>query len=225
MELRGAYNDFLDLYIAKDGLLEDVDHLRRRELAIDMRLYKRLKKELIEAGKIEVIDGIITPINAQLTLSKSLATSIAGKEAADSSWRKHKKTKENRDAIALPLCYKSSKKKKDTPLKAPPKVERPRRSVNGKTPIPENWLPPDRAHQIGIAEGFNSNDIEWLAEQFRDSAIANARKYGDWDRAFYNWIRSPYSRTAIKTRNASREGERNSGIFAVLAHAGYDHGA
>ena len=100
MELRGAYNDFLDLYIAKDGLLEDVDHLRRRELAIDMRLYKRLKKELIEAGKIEVIDGIITPINAQLTLSKSLATSIAGKEAADSRWRKHKKTKENRDAIA-----------------------------------------------------------------------------------------------------------------------------
>jgi|2_EtaG_2_1085320.scaffolds.fasta_scaffold01179_5 hypothetical protein len=225
MEQRGAYNDFLDLYISKDGLLEDIDKLRRRELAVDMRLYKRLKNELIEAGKIEVINGIITPLNAQLSLSKSLATSIAGQQAANSRWAKHKKINKKRDAIAMPLCYKSSKKKKDTPPKAPPKVENPRRKSNGKSPIPENWTPPDRAHQIGIAEGFNSNDVQWLAEQFQDSAIANARKYSDWDRAFYNWIRSPYSHTAIKTRNAGKEGEGNQGIFAILSHAGYDHGS
>ena len=84
LEQRGAYNDLLDLYITRDGDLPDNDHHRARELAIDLRIWRRIKRELIQAGKIEVKDDRLLPTGADTTLHTSLAKSVAARQAADS---------------------------------------------------------------------------------------------------------------------------------------------
>jgi len=89
LEERGAYNDLLDLYIARDGDLPDMPRQRAHDLAIDQRVWNRIRKKLIGAGKIEVKDGVILPTGGDRTLARCLARSLAAREAADSRWRKN----------------------------------------------------------------------------------------------------------------------------------------
>ena len=78
-----------------------------------------------------------------------------------------------------------------------------------KTPIPTDWKPNPKSYEIGKAEGYSADETNWIAHQFRDSASANGRTYQDWDRAFYNWIRSGITRTDVnRRRNGSGTGNR-----------------
>ena len=88
MEQRGAFNDLLDLYIARDGDLPDDNRLRAHDLAVDIRVWTRIRRSLIEAGKIESKGGSLVPTGAATTLATCLAKSVAAREAADSRWRK-----------------------------------------------------------------------------------------------------------------------------------------
>ena len=111
LEERGAFNDILDIFIARDGDLPDHPRNRAYDLAVDMRVWKRVRNRLIEAGKIEVKDGVIIPRGGLSTLATCLARSVAAREAADSRWRSVKakppKLKETNDAkadaTAMPL--------------------------------------------------------------------------------------------------------------------------
>lgn len=123
LEQRGAFNDLLDLYISRDGHLPDNDHHRARELAVDIRLWRRMKRELIEAGKMEIKGNSLVPTGAATTLAKCLATSVAAKEAADSRWRKQRKLKETRDANAMPSSQDKLKHKEEPPVAPHPDTD------------------------------------------------------------------------------------------------------
>jgi hypothetical protein len=88
LEQRGAYNDLLDLYISFDGCLHDNDQQIARQLAVDLRVWRRVKTQLIDAAKIEISGGFVVPTGAVTTLARCLATSVAGRKAADSRWHK-----------------------------------------------------------------------------------------------------------------------------------------
>ena len=85
-EQRGIYNDLIEFYISRDGDLADIDKHRAHELAVDRRVYKRIKSELIKAGKIEVVAGILVPNGAKQSLSRALGKSARAREAAHSRW-------------------------------------------------------------------------------------------------------------------------------------------
>ncbi len=85
-EQRGIYNDLIDFYISRDGDLADIDKHRAHELAVDLRVYKRIKSELIKAGKIEVMAGVLVPNGAKQSLSRALGKSARAREAAHSRW-------------------------------------------------------------------------------------------------------------------------------------------
>jgi hypothetical protein len=89
LEERGAFNDLLDLYLARDGDLPDHPRQRAYDLAIDQRIWSRIRKQLIEAGKIEIKDGIILPTGGDKTLARCLARSLAAADAANRRWRKN----------------------------------------------------------------------------------------------------------------------------------------
>lgn len=86
LEQRGAYNDLLDLYVARDGHLVDDDRTRAHDLAIDVRMWRRLKRELHELQKIELDGLFIIPKNGAETLTKCRASSEKGKRAAAARW-------------------------------------------------------------------------------------------------------------------------------------------
>ena len=88
LEQRGIYNDFIDLYIARDGDLPDDDQKRARDTAIDPRRYRRLKRDLLDAGKIEIRAGMIIPTGAAETLAIILSKSGSARKSANARWEK-----------------------------------------------------------------------------------------------------------------------------------------
>lgn len=68
-----------------------------------------------------------------------------------------------------------------------------------KTPLPADWEPID-SHRSKASE--LALNCEHEAEQFRNGALANGRRYVDWDAAFHNWLG-----TAAKWRD-ERGGQR-----------------
>ncbi len=88
LEQRGVYSDLIDLYIARDGDLPDDDQRRVRDLACDMRVYRRIKGELIAVGKVEIAGGMIVPTGGRSTLEACLSKSEMARNAARSRWEK-----------------------------------------------------------------------------------------------------------------------------------------
>ena len=118
LEQRGAYSDILDLYISTDGLLVDNETHISRCLAVDPRIWRRVRNELIALGKIEIRDSFVVPRGGDTTLGKSLAASEAGTKAAKTRWSNYRKNKETRDAMAMPYVKSSqvkTEKKESTP--------------------------------------------------------------------------------------------------------------
>lgn len=54
-----------------------------------------------------------------------------------------------------------------------------------KTRIPDDWEPTDSHKKRGAEKNLN---LAEEAEKFKNWAIANDRKYVDWNRAFSNWL-------------------------------------
>lgn len=54
-----------------------------------------------------------------------------------------------------------------------------------KTRIPDNWEPTDSHKKRATEKNLN---LDEESEKFRNWAIANDRKYVDWNRAFSNWL-------------------------------------
>lgn len=80
-----------------------------------------------------------------------------------------------------------------SPLPIPipiPKVKGARETKHRLSTLPDDWTPNPKAFEIAQKEGYDDKTTFWLADQFRDSALANGRRYADWDRAFYTWVRN-----------------------------------
>ena len=74
LEERGAYNTILDLIYAHDGNLVDDDKFICGWLRCDLRVWKRLKARLVELGKIELRNGLISNLRATSVIDEALST-------------------------------------------------------------------------------------------------------------------------------------------------------
>ena len=86
LEERGAYNDLIDIYISRDGDLSDDDKLRASDLACDVRVWRRIKKQLIHYGKLEITNGHLTPTGAEISLTSVLLRSEVARKSAIARW-------------------------------------------------------------------------------------------------------------------------------------------
>src|SRR5689334_11258466 len=59
LEERGAYNTVLDLIYAHDGKIHDDDRFIAGWLHVDVRVWKRIKKRLLDLGKLYLHAGAI----------------------------------------------------------------------------------------------------------------------------------------------------------------------
>tara|TARA_Y100000310_G_scaffold109161_1_gene107573 strand:- start:78 stop:833 length:756 start_codon:yes stop_codon:yes gene_type:complete len=73
-----------------------------------------------------------------------------------------------------------------------------------KKQIPEDWSPNEKAVEIAKAENFTPEETEFLFNQFRNYCMANAKLYADFDRAFYNWLRSGITKSTINSRRRNQ---------------------
>lgn len=72
LEQRGAYNTILDLIYSHDNELDDDDHVLAAWLRVDVRVARRLKAELIAAGKLYTDCGYLKNKKADEEVSDGL---------------------------------------------------------------------------------------------------------------------------------------------------------
>lgn len=72
LEQRGAYNTLLDLIYSKNGQVADDSEFVCGWLRCDIRVWRRLKKELIDLEKIYIEDGFIRNKVADIVIDRAL---------------------------------------------------------------------------------------------------------------------------------------------------------
>ena len=85
-EQEAAYRKLMDAFYLTDGNLKDDDHLNAHRLKISTRKFRKLKTDLVEAGKIVIEDGLIRNEKARKTLEKTLCLSRNAREKAEKRW-------------------------------------------------------------------------------------------------------------------------------------------
>jgi len=223
LDERGAYCDLLDLYISRDGILPDDKRKRSYDLACDPRTWRRVRQSLIDAGKIEIVDGNIVPTSAQATLQQCHDRSEKARVAAENRWRKARlnppakalakglKLKleqesdqdnplisiETTDAIAMPIKTRHKNKK------TPPSGGQKKRG----TRLPEEWQPSDTEYQFAcnlIGATKTHDQINRFKDYWAGSVGRGGTKL-DWPATWRNWVRR-----SIEFDNAAGNNGRKS---------------
>lgn len=73
LEERGAYNTILDLIYSHDNNLIDDDYFIAGWMRVDIRVWRRIKNRLLELGKIECQNGLVTNFRATSEVDEALS--------------------------------------------------------------------------------------------------------------------------------------------------------
>lgn len=87
LEERGAYNTVLDLIYSRDGHLPDDDRFISGWLRVDVRVWKRIKCNLIERQKLYVENGLIRNSRADVEVLEALSRVGSARDAGRASAR------------------------------------------------------------------------------------------------------------------------------------------
>lgn len=85
---------------------------------------------------------------------------------------------------AIKVDKEESKKERVRSTGIPPEFHRTRRKHQ---PLPDNWTPPQRAHNLAVSLGLSVAEIE---PRFRDYLASSGKQYLDYDAGFCNFVRN-----------------------------------
>lgn len=103
---RGAYNTVLDLIYINDGKLPDNGKEIAHWLRIDVRRWLRIRKRLIEKGKLYPYAGELHNERADIEVQETLKRIAQAAEAGRKRWAAYNEIKDLADATAKrPQCY------------------------------------------------------------------------------------------------------------------------
>ena len=97
-EQRGAYNSLIDLLYSRDGLVRDDDQEVAHAIALDRRLWNRLKTELMVAGKVRVRDGFLRANGVAETIDQAQLLSSSQRARAQLRWNRVKSANQINEA-------------------------------------------------------------------------------------------------------------------------------
>lgn len=193
LEERGAYADVIDLYIARDGDLPNDDRRFSYDLACDQRVWRRIKKVLIDAGKIEIIEDMVVPTGGPTTLAKCIARSVNAKEAADSRWRKkninplkNNKTgyagaDANADAVAMPINTRQDIKEKES------KDSTKKKNSKRNSQVPHDWALDEKMIAFAKSKGMEPATIEYQFDYCKTHHASKGSIFKDWNKVWQTW--------------------------------------
>src|SRR5215469_1903200 len=98
LEQIGAYTLLIDLLYARDGLVPNDDVKVARMLHLDIRLWRRMRRELMAAGKIHLTnDGLLTANGVGCRLRSARDLSEVARKSATHRWDLWRLAKKNND--------------------------------------------------------------------------------------------------------------------------------
>lgn len=205
LEQRGAYNTILDLIYDEGGPIRDDERWMCAHLNCDPRVWRRLKAQLMELGKIHLDDeGRISNARSNSELSSTedmrnvrrTSGAAGGKASAKSRGKgQQKQGKPEANASALGQAITDAEPEPITSIDKPIEVVRLRGSR-----IPADWQPSmvDRAY--ASHKGFNAAATDLMAEKFKNywtAATGKGATKMSWSATWRTWvIREAESRLA-----------------------------
>jgi uncharacterized protein YdaU (DUF1376 family) len=165
LEEVGAYTRIIDLIYSRDGNVPDDDMFLCRALRCDIRVWRRIRKRLIETGKIRTSAGLIVNLRATSEISY-----------AQVRMKKDQKRNENKEAnlTSTPIL---------TTTTTVTKKEKEERSAPAKrrvlSTLSDDWKPD--------WELTSAQEVELV--KMRDWAKGGAIRKADWLATFRNWLR------------------------------------
>jgi hypothetical protein len=198
-DAKSAYNTILDLLYSRDGDLPDDERLLCIHIECRPQWWRRVRAELIAAGKIWVLpDGKLMANRVETTLKLVRNFSETQRKRVGLRWEKVM----NSTAGAIPIDAEvdaegrvetlslsaadaasgepAGSAREEAPAKEPAGAPRqePRSRRKPQTPLPEDFIP---------ANLSDSNGLEF--EKFKDHARTHDRRCVDWAAAWRNWER------------------------------------
>lgn len=77
---RGVYITLCALYFSRQGRLQDNERWIAGMCNLSLRMYRKIKNELLDLGKIEIIDGFIYQERAEIELENAMKAKSAAQE-------------------------------------------------------------------------------------------------------------------------------------------------
>ena len=182
LEERGAYNTVLDLIYTRDGNLPDDDHFIAGWCRVDLRVWKRIKRTLIEREKLYIENGNVCNRKADVevlnALSRVVSAQDAGRSSARSKARKSKgEASKNSDlgsttvatdaSTTVSTIYRDRNREEDTNVSSPPPPPQKRVDVDFMF---EGWN--------AMASRIDLPSVESITPARRASAKARLKDHG-----------------------------------------------
>lgn len=197
-DVTGIYSVLLTLmYEEKDGRIKDHDQRLCRLVGCDIRLWRRARKTLLEAGKLHITDdGFLT--NDRIEIEQKSAEHLSevraisgrsSRQLTNSDSAKSRKTHDPPPANAeiLPLYARALPESESE--RTPSLRSGVTRKRAPKTPISSEAKLSPEGRAYADTHGLNGTaDAVW--EHFRDHHYANGNRFVDWDAAWRNWVRN-----------------------------------
>ena len=101
LEERGAYNTVLDLIYSHDGRCPDNDREIASWLRVDIKRWRRIRKRLIEKGKLYPYAGELHNRKADEVCENALRRVALASDAANKRWADYNAIKRLADADAM----------------------------------------------------------------------------------------------------------------------------
>lgn len=205
LEERGAYATVLDLIYSQADMLKDDERSIAGWMRCDVRVWRRLRTRLLDAGKLHVEDGFLRNIDATSETLRGVGRVLSAAEAG----RKSAATrKENNDLASTTDEQIRSRSRSRIPPLVPPKGERRKTRLPDDFAMPAEWLEAARARRPDV-------DPVPEAERWKAHHLARGDPMMNWRQAWTTWYCSGYYGA---NRAANGRGGVRSGNGRVMAY-------
>jgi uncharacterized protein YdaU (DUF1376 family) len=212
---RGVYITLLCLIYEADGPIERHDARLSRRCGSPKAAFQRTLEALIDEGKIVEADGMLSNRRAEKAIVDRQNRSQIGTHAAQQRWtaqgEKIQQNQRQDDARAMPeQCTSDASQKPEPDIRTDTVVSVTRaKPKSRKSRISDDAEITDAMMRAADKRGHSQQEAEAQFQRFKNDALAKAKTFADWDRAFITWLDSPYFKpiTTKGQTHGKRDGE------------------
>lgn len=235
LEEAGAYTILLSLIYETENRLLDDERIICAHLNVDPRVWKRIRRRLIEVGKLVVEDGLLTNLRATSELSMAQHVTevrrTSGRSGGEQSGQVRAKSRKTNkppepNASDLPLYARAFQNTEaDTEIASlrsaiPAQPGKARR----RSSVPADLSMTDGARSFAAGRGFLNGNAEALWERFTAHHAAKGTQFANIEAGWRTWVLNEIKFNGernVESASFAGRGERpRSAVEAILSDVG-----